>query len=349
MIVDSILASDAVETDPAASPDWQRSLRELIRSPRELLTLLDLPPTLLDEMLPGHGDFPLRVTRSFAARMRPRDPRDPLLLQVLPVAAERKSGPTGYSTDPLEERSSLVTQGLLHKYGSRVLLITTAACAIHCRYCFRRHFPYAEQRLGQRELQAAVRYVEGQPEVREVIFSGGDPLMLPDSVLAAQLAHFAALPQVTTLRLHTRLPVVLPNRVTNELLNTLAGVGKSIVVIVHANHPREIDAEVGNALRRLRTVATLLNQTVLLRGINDDAPTLAALSEALFEAGALPYYLHQMDLVDGTQHFALSDTEALRLHRDLSARLPGYLVPRLVREVAGEPAKTLLAQHAGPN
>lgn len=338
MIIETQLIN---EENPAAEADWQASLREMIRSPEALLQALDLPPTLLGELVPGHQAFPIRVTRSFLRRMRRGDPHDPLLLQVLPQLRETVAQP-GYTTDPLAERDAAVRPGLLHKYDSRVLLISTSACAIHCRYCFRRHFPYTEQRQTRESLQASVDYIQANPEVREVIFSGGDPLMLNDRTLAQQIDTFARLPQIRSLRFHSRLPIVLPERITEDLLKVLANAGKPLVMVVHANHPQEIDDEVSRALQRLREVATVLNQTVLLRDINDAVDTLATLSDRLFAAGTLPYYLHQLDPVTGVGHFEVSDDAARDLHSGLLAQLPGYLVPRLVREIAGESSKTPL-------
>jgi EF-P beta-lysylation protein EpmB len=347
MIIDSVLVNEENAQNSAFGSAWQQSLREMIRSPEALLQALDLPQSLLDSALPGHRQFPLRVTRSFVARMQKGNPQDPLLLQVLPLQQETETDIAGYTTDPLQEKASIALPGMLHKYSSRVLMISTSACAIHCRYCFRRHFPYDDQRQSQAELATALEYIEQNPSVREVILSGGDPLMLNDELLGRQLALFAAAGNVQTLRLHTRLPVVLPERVTDDLLDVLANFGKeqggkNVVVVIHANHPNEINDEVLEGLHRLRRVATLLNQTVLLKAINDDAATQAALHEKLFTAGVLPYYLHQMDAVAGTHHFAVSDARALTIHQQLTASLPGYLVPRLVREEAGAASKSLL-------
>jgi EF-P beta-lysylation protein EpmB len=325
---------------------WQAELASAVRDLGELLAALEL-----DEHALGAGwedpavrqralAFPLRVPRGYVARMRRGDPRDPLLLQVLPVA--REAAPAqGFGPDPLVEARATPTPGILHKYRGRLLWLVTGACAIHCRYCFRRHFPYAEHRLDEAGRAAALAYLGQDPTLHEVILSGGDPLAASDDKLAELAAELAAIPHLRRLRLHTRLPVVLPERVDRPLLAWLAGSRLAPVVVVHANHPREIDQAVAAALRRLRDAGvTVLNQTVLLRGINDQVATLAELSERLFAAGTLPYYLHLLDAVAGAAHFDVPEAEGRALAAGLAARLPGYLVPRLVREVPGAPAKT---------
>jgi EF-P beta-lysylation protein EpmB len=304
----------------------------------ELLRLLDLPP---DDLPPGPntGGFALRVPRGFIARMAKGDPADALLRQVLPVAREDVPQP-GFTADPVGDRAAVRAPGLLHKYHGRVLLNLTPACAIHCRYCFRREFPYAEAGHGRGTWGAALAYIRADASIHEVILSGGDPLALADSRLAALVGGLAEIPHLRRLRLHTRLPVVLPERVDADLLGWLGATRLSPVVVVHANHPNELDHPVTAALQGLRRAgAAVLNQSVLLRGVNDAAPTLAALSEALFAAGALPYYLHMLDRVRGAAHFEVDRERALALHAALRARLPGYLVPRLVRETAGEASK----------
>lgn len=325
---------------PDHAADWQQALARGFRSASGLLEFLGLPP----EPGAGAGErlFPTRVPRGFAARMRPGDRHDPLLLQVLPLAAEAETVP-GFVSDPLAEQSAMPVPGLLHKYRGRALLTVTGACAVHCRYCFRRHFPYAEANPGAGDWQGALDYLRADPDIREIILSGGDPLSLSDERLADLIGRLEAIPQLTRLRLHTRLPVVLPERVTGALCARLAESRLDGVCVLHVNHPAELDATVDTALARLRAAGlTLLNQSVLLRGINDDADTLAGLSERLFAAGVLPYYLHQLDPVAGAAHFAVPDDRARALAAALRARLPGYLVPRLVREQAGEPAKTPL-------
>ncbi|HTQ35767.1 MAG TPA: EF-P beta-lysylation protein EpmB [Steroidobacteraceae bacterium] len=343
-----MIAADPRTCHTAAVPDWQRQLAEAVRDPLQLLELLGLAPEQLGPEVTAAGlaaaarDFPLRVPGAFIARMRHGDPRDPLLLQVLAHPRELEPA-AGFVADPLEEAASRSAPGLLRKYAGRALLIATGACAVHCRYCFRRHYDYGgEQDAGPR-WDAALAAVAGDATIEELILSGGDPLSLGNTRLAQLLAQLAGLPQLRRIRIHTRVPVVLPARVDEGLLALFAPLRERLVVVVHANHPAEIDTAAAAALRELaRTCTALLNQSVLLAGVNDDAPVLAELSRRLFAAATLPYYLHQLDRVAGAAHFAVTDAAALALHRQLHAALPGYLVPRLVREVAGAPGKLSL-------
>jgi EF-P beta-lysylation protein EpmB len=274
--------------------------------------------------------------------MQRGDPHDPLLLQVLPQAAELLATP-GFSRDPLGEADANRHSGLLHKYEGRVLLIATQSCAIHCRYCFRRHFPYSDNRPGRAQWQETFDYIAADATITEVILSGGDPLAVSNTYLQWLLDNLLQIPHLERLRIHTRLPIMLPARIDNPLLQMLGKRRQQIVMVVHANHANEFDAEVDAACARLRAEGVhLLNQTVLLRGINDSVEVLAALSERLLAAGVLPYYVHMPDKVEGTAHFYMSEADALPLLQALHARLPGYLVPRLVREEAGKPGKTLL-------
>lgn len=346
---------------PASRPEtapWTRQLRDAIRDPHELAAALGLP---VESLAPAEviAAFPLRVPRAFVARMRKGDPNDPLLRQVWPLAAEAAAVP-GFGADPLDE-AQFSRDGVVSKYAGRSLLITTGACPVHCRYCFRREFPYGEQLAARGDFEAAVEALAAA-QVSEVILSGGDPLSLGNRKLAALFARLERVPTVTRIRLHTRFPIVLPARVDAGLLELLAGSARSApsaprsndltspnepprrVVVVHANHPNELDADVAAALRAIAgTGATLLNQSVLLRGVNDDAGTLCALSERLHACGVLPYYLHLLDRVTGAAHFDVPEAEAVVLHRALQAQLPGYLVPRLVREVPGGAGKTPIA------
>jgi EF-P beta-lysylation protein EpmB len=332
-------------TPQVATPRWQSELARGYCDLDELLADLGLAPG--DLALPAAARaFPLRVPRGFVARMRRGDPRDPLLLQVLPTAAEAAIHP-GYTDDPVGDLASEKAPGLLHKYGGRALLVATGACAVHCRYCFRRNFPYAGHSAGAGRLPAALAAIGQDASIHEVILSGGDPLTLSDRRLAGLLDAIGAFDHVRRIRLHTRLPIVLPERVDPGLMQVLRGTGRPVVVVVHANHPREVDGQVAAALQGLRAcVDLLLNQSVLLRAVNDEATTLAELSERLFAAGVLPYYLHQLDPVAGAAHFAVSDAKALELHAALRASLPGYLVPQLVREVPGAAAKMPLVSHS---
>jgi EF-P beta-lysylation protein EpmB len=287
--------------------------------------------------------FPLRVPRGFVARMRPGDPHDPLLRQVLPLGDECLTQ-EGFGPDPVGDSVAMVAPGVLHKYEGRVLLTATGACAVHCRYCFRRHFSYSEANACADHWRGALTYIAGDTTITEVILSGGDPLTLSDRRLAEFTEKLAAIPHVQRLRMHTRLPIVLPERVNDELIGWLGGTRLKTIVVVHANHANEIDAAVRAAVARLKAAGVaLLNQSVLLRGVNDSAEALAELSTSLFDAGVLPYYLHLLDRVQGAGHFEVDETVARDLMTQLNARLPGYLVPRLVREVSGAPAKSPVA------
>ena len=333
----------ALQPEPPAPPGrWQQLWRDAVRDPTELLNLLGLED-LAARVSPGAvRQFPLRVPRGFVDRMRRGDPHDPLLRQVLPLDDEDRQVP-GFGLDAVGDLAASGGTGVIHKYRGRVLLVATGSCAIHCRYCFRRHYPYAEQTAAAAGWREALDYLAADTSVSEVLLSGGDPLSLSTAKLAEFTQALAGLPHVRRLRLHTRLPVVLPERVDEELLAWLSGLPWPVVVVIHANHGNEIDASVADALARLRGAgAQVLNQAVLLRGVNDSLPALSDLSERLFAAGALPYYLHQLDRVAGTAHFEVTDERARALHDGLAASLPGYLVPRLVREVAGAPAKTPL-------
>lgn len=321
---------------------WQEALADLITDPKELLALLELDSHLLTSAHAAARSFPLKVPRSFVARMQKGNPDDPLLKQVLPLGIELKKV-QGYEPDPLQEAKANPVPGLLHKYHGRVLITLTGACAVHCRYCFRRHFPYAENNPGRTGWQKIFNYIGQDETISEVILSGGDPLVMSDYLLKQFSDQLAAIPHVKRLRIHTRLPIVLPERITAELIEWMSQLTLQLVVVVHCNHAKEINQEVKEALSALRQISVpLFNQAVLLRGINDDAKTLIALSETLFAAGVLPYYLHVLDKVQGAAHFDLPLTRAQTLHRELVHSLPGYLVPRLVCEEPGEKAKVEL-------
>ena len=330
-------AEPATEAWPL--PSWQAELREAIRDPAELLRLLELAPDALGT--PAVGAFPLLVPRGFVARMRKRDPNDPLLRQVWPLAAELDVS-DGFSGDPVREQS-LASRGVIRKYDGRALLIASGACPLHCRYCFRRDFPYPAQLAARGDWSAALGALRAHPGTREVILSGGDPLSLSNRRLGELVAQLADT-GIETVRLHTRFPVAIPARVDGGLLKVLGGTRLKTVLVVHTNHPNELDAGVERALTALRPMLTaLLNQAVLLRGVNDDAEVLERLSERLFACGVLPYYLHLLDPVAGAAHFDVDERTATRLVAAVRARLPGYLVPRLVREIPGELSKTVVA------
>jgi EF-P beta-lysylation protein EpmB len=327
-------------------PLWVTELRQAIRNPLELCRELGLNPEQLAGQTAGlqTGDrlFKTLVPRPFVKRMQKGNPQDPLLLQVLPKPDESLEQP-GFVTDPLQEARFNPLPGLIHKYESRVLLTLSGACAVNCRYCFRRHFPYADNSLGGEALQAILDYLQAHPKINEVIFSGGDPLATPDRRLQEIVTRLEQLPQLERLRIHTRLPVVLPSRVNAHLLHWLQATRLKVILVLHINHPQEMDNELTTALGQLTTAGiTLFNQSVLLRGINDRPEILVELSEKLFAADVLPYYLHAFDPIEGAAHFATDDTQAKNLYAQLLASLPGYLVPKLVREYSDQPSKTPL-------
>ncbi|MEN1924874.1 EF-P beta-lysylation protein EpmB [Luteimonas qiangzhengi] len=318
---------------------WQQAWREAVRDPRELLSLLGLEHAAAAVSAAAAAQFPLRVPRSFVARMRRGDLDDPLLRQVLPLDEEMRPVP-GFDIDAVGDGAARAGRGLIRKYNGRALLVSTGSCAVHCRYCFRRHFPYAEETAAAGGWREAAAAIAADPQIDEVILSGGDPLSLATSKLAELTDALVAIPHLRRLRIHSRLPIVLPERVDDELIDWLAALPWPTTVVVHANHGNEFDPHVDAAMARLRGAgATLLNQAVLLRGVNDSEQALADLCERGFEAGVLPYYLHQLDRVAGAAHFEVADATALALHRALLHRLPGYLVPKLVREVAGDASK----------
>lgn len=321
------------------SLSWQEQLASSIRDPRELLQMLELDPALLVGANEAHGDFPLRIPMAYLQKIEKGNPEDPLLRQVLPLGTELLATP-GYNNDPLEELSANPVPGLVHKYHGRVLLIVSPNCAINCRYCFRRHFPYGDNKPGRSEWQQALDYIASNPSISEVIFSGGDPLAASDRQLEWLTSQLVSIRHLKRLRIHTRLPVVIPDRITDHLLQWLGNSRLFTSMVIHSNHANELDERTQKALARLRTTGiTLLNQTVLLAGINDAPQVLGQLSERLFECGVLPYYLHQLDHIAGAAHFAVPDERARSLHRELLATLPGYLVPKLVRELPGTPYK----------
>lgn len=319
-------------------PPWQAAVQNAVREPAELAQLLDLP---IDALPTARVPFPLLVPRGFVARMRRGDANDPLLRQVWPLAAELDAVP-GYTADPVREQGRAAA-GLIEKYPGRALLIASGTCPVHCRYCFRREFPYQDQLAARGGFEAALEQLATVPDLREVILSGGDPLSLSNRRLGELFAKLAAT-NVATVRIHTRFPVVVPERVDAGLVEILAATRLRTVVVVHCNHANELDADVEAALKRLRgSVDALLNQAVLLRGINDSVETLAALGERLFDCGVLPYYLHLLDPVAGAAHFDVAVDKGVDLVSELRQRMPGYLVPRLVRETPGELSKTLIA------
>lgn len=319
---------------------WQKKLAQGFASAVELLEFLHLPPSLADGL--AEKQFKTRVPRGFAARMQPGNRYDPLLLQVLAVSDELNMT-DGFIADPLAEAATTPLSGLLHKYHGRVLMTMAGACAVNCRYCFRRHFPYQDNNPGRDGWQYVLDYIANDPHIHEVILSGGDPLLVKDNVLAPLLTQLASIPHLRTLRIHTRIPVVLPERINTSFLNLMATSRLHKVIVLHSNHAQELDSSVLDVCVALRQAGChLLNQSVLLAGINDSAQILAELSERLFACGVLPYYLHLLDKVQGAAHFDVSLNDAVVIFRELQGLLPGYLVPRLAREDAGKTGKTLI-------
>lgn len=350
--------SPVVQRSGASDPVWKAQLAEAIHDPRELCRVLELPPQFAETILTVVKEFPLLLPRTVLPRIRPGDLNDPLLRQFLPLPQEAETR-AGFETDPLCERSACAAPGILAKYQGRILILTTPACPVHCRYCFRRHFPYAET-LEQsppasppagvenhpprdRLPETTRRYLERAADCQEVILSGGEPLLLDDDRLGKLFSQLAQIAHLKRIRIHTRLPVVIPQRVTDQLLEVLRGCRLTKAVVLHINHPQEIDAGVAEALGKLReSGGVLLVQSVLLAGVNDSADVLATLYEKLADLGVLPYYLHQLDRVRGAQHFEVPVGRGREIVAELRRRLPGYLVPRYVQEVPGAAAKVPL-------
>ncbi|MGO8744600.1 MAG: EF-P beta-lysylation protein EpmB [Thermoguttaceae bacterium] len=322
--------------------NWQAALADAVTDATELCRLLDLPSSL-GEGAKAAGGFPLLVPRTFLSRIRPGDPNDPLLLQVLPLSAEKIS-PPHFRKDPVGDAEATCRPGLLGKYDGRLLMVTTGACAVHCRFCFRRHFPYNLVHSGVKSWEGALAKIGEAFAVHEVILSGGDPLTIEDEELRQLIIQISQIPHIQRLRIHTRLPIVLPQRVTDSLLAGLRQTRLTPIAVIHTNHPAEIDGAVVDALDRFVDAGIpVLSQTVLLRGVNDHVETLAALFERLVNVRVMPYYLHQMDQVTGAAHFEVPEATGVRLIEELRGRLPGYAVPRYVRETPRGLSKEVLA------
>ncbi|KPQ21681.1 MULTISPECIES: EF-P beta-lysylation protein EpmB [unclassified Halomonas] len=337
---ENIIIADKGPTSQTGS--WQQQLSQAIRDPAALCQRLGLSDTWLPGARTGHQLFEVCVPDAYLSRIKSGDPHDPLLRQVLPLGDEALT-PQGYVADPLEEADHQPVKGLIHKYAGRVLLIASPTCAINCRYCFRRHFPYSDNSPSRAQWQQALDYLRADTTIQEAILSGGDPLAANDRQLAWLVAQLESIPHLKRLRIHTRLPVVIPDRIDDTLVEWLSATRLQKVVVLHINHANEIDQAVVDACARLKqTGVTLLNQSVLLREVNDSAATLATLSERLFEASILPYYLHVLDPVQGAAHFNVPDEEARELVTQLRDYLPGFLMPRLVREIPGKGSKTPL-------
>jgi EF-P beta-lysylation protein EpmB len=324
---------------------WQQELKEAFRSPIELLNFLALEPDQAEQRALASRDFPMLVPRPFANKMQRGDRRDPLLLQVLPSPEELRS-PAGYTTDPLQEALKNPVPGLIHKYHGRVLLIAAPGCAVNCRYCFRRHFEYNANSPSRSHWPQTLDYIAAERSISEVILSGGDPLLLSDSLLEEFIERISEIGHVRRLRIHTRLPVVLPSRLTPQLGSMLQQSRLQCVMVIHCNHAREIDKELAQSLAKFTASGvTLLNQSVLLKGVNDSAQVLATLSETLFSAGVMPYYLHLLDHVSGAAHFEVTRPRALEIYEELLGKCSGYLVPRLVRECPNTASKVPLTPY----
>jgi len=319
--------------------NWQQQLAEAFNNIEDLCRYLDLSPGDLPVSAVAAENFPLRVPLSFAACMEKGNPHDPLLRQVLPIEEELTAYP-GFSNDPVGDLAAATQAGVLHKYHGRVLFINTGSCAINCRYCFRRNFPYADLQLSKQNEDAALQAIQNDPSISEVILSGGDPLLLSDSRLTRLIRQLDGIKHLKRIRIHSRLPIVLPARITDEFIYTLTQSPKQIIIIVHCNHANEISERVIAACASLRNSGiALFNQSVLLKGVNDNAEVLCELSEQLFSHGITPYYLHLLDKATGTGHFEVSEAEALALIRQVQAALPGYMIPKLVKEQAGGASK----------
>lgn len=348
-----IVAADseiACATSPAsrervrsACEDWRTELKNAVRDPAQLLAALGLPQGWLEPARRAAESFPLFAPRGYIRRMTPGKLDDPLLRQVLPLGEELDEVP-GFAADAVGDQASLKSAGLLQKYQGRALLITTGACAVHCRYCFRRHYPYSTGPRALEDWEPALDLLRADKSIEEVLLSGGDPLTLVDDTLAELAQRLAEIPHLRRLRIHTRLPVIIPSRVNGELLGWLRGTRLTPLVVIHANHAQEIDEDVADSLARLVDAGVpLLNQTVLLRGVNDSAEALLALSKRLIDLRVMPYYLHQLDRVAGAAHFEVPVERGLELIAEMRRQLPGYAVPRYVQEMAGEPHKRVLA------
>jgi L-lysine 2,3-aminomutase len=335
--------TDPVRTPSAVAETWRDTMRDAIRDPIELCRSLQLPPDFEPAAIRASRRFPLFVPRPYLRRIRPRDIHDPLLRQVLPLEDELADVP-GFTQDPVGDMLAKQESGILQKYQARVLVIATGACGINCRYCFRRHFPYAEIPKLSRDTMKWVEEIRRDSSIEEVILSGGDPLTLPDSQLATLMDKLSTITHVRRVRFHTRMPVVIPSRVTDELCRWMINDQFATVLVVQSNHPNEIDGQVEAVLARLaRAGVLLLNQSVLLRGVNDNADTLAKLSRRLLDCRVVPYYLHQLDRVAGAAHFEVPLERGIQLVQQLRVRMAGYGVPRFAREVAGQTSKEVLA------
>ena len=342
MITETPLVIESLtDINPTPAQDsWNRVLSGATKDVKSLLTQLNIPLSDLTQRQQACLDFPLLVPQPFIDKMEKGNANDPLLLQVLPQRSELELV-DGFINDPLAEKHSNLQKGLIHKYHGRILVLLSTGCAVNCRYCFRRHFPYQENRIGKNDWQEIVDYVTKDPSIEELILSGGDPLMLGDQQLEKFIKQAEAIPHLQRLRIHTRLPVVIPQRITEKFIKILQLSRLSCVIVLHINHHNEIDSLLIAALHKLKMAGiSLLNQAVLLRDINDSLAEQIDLSKSLFHAGVLPYYLHLLDKVAGAHHFDVDEDKAKQLHQQLLLNLSGYLVPKLVREESGKKSKS---------
>ena len=340
LVIESLTDINLVPVQSYEQSNWNQVLAGATKDVKSLLTQLNIPLSELTQRQQACLDFPLLIPQPFIDKMEKGNPRDPLLLQVLPQGAELEQV-EGFINDPLAEKSSNLQKGLIHKYHGRVLVLLSTGCAVNCRYCFRRHFPYNKNRIGKNDWQAILDYVSQDSTIEELILSGGDPLMLNDQQLEQFIKQAEQIPHLQRLRIHTRLPVVIPQRITNKFISILQSSRFACAIVLHINHSNEIDALLIQSLQKLRMAGiSLLNQAVLLRDINDSVDDLVQLSKSLFNAGVLPYYLHLLDKVAGAHHFKVDEQTAIQLHQQLLSILSGYLVPKLVREEPGKTSKT---------
>lgn len=327
-----------VQSDSTSS--WQEEIAQSLRTKKELVEMLELSTDNFSTVADGEQQFPIRATTSYIHRIEKGNSDDPLLKQIMPSVDELDIV-DGYGTDPVGDSGAICGNGVLQKYHGRVLLITTSACGIHCRYCFRRHYPYRDHTLSASNAMDAIDQIRSDHTIHEVILSGGDPLMLSNNRLNKLISKLETIPHLQTLRIHSRMAVILPSRIDSSLLTLLKETRLKVVMVIHSNHPNELDRDVESSLRAIGdSRVTLLNQSVLLKGVNDRVSTLESLSHRLFECGVLPYYLHMLDRVQGSHHFEVPESTASLLLEELGSLLPGYLVPKLVREIEGEPRKT---------
>lgn len=325
---------------------WQEILKHSLKSLPQLLDAVNLKIEDFEEQLLNNSDFQIKVTPSFIKKISLQNPKDPLLLQILPFSSETKPY-TNFSLDPLLENKCNPEPGIIHKFHGRVLVTMTAMCPIHCRYCFRKNFSYNDNLPNTQNIQTLKKYLHSHPEIHEVILSGGDPLIHNDNFLLSMLNMIAEIPNVTVVRFHTRVPIALPERITNNLITTLTATRLNIVLVTHCNHPQELQSDNLAAIKKLKSANIILfNQSVLLNNINNNADTLIKLSYKLLDYGIIPYYLHMLDKVYGSHRFLVPDEKAISIHQELLTKLPGYLVPRLVREVPDMPYKIPISAHS---